>query len=88
MTKEKKNMPKNGNQIQQSKHEQIFMLVKDKEGKVNIVAGNYRVSRKTFDTYKQADEYIGTKPYELIFNTCLVLTKENNHEQNEENPQI
>lgn len=57
-----------------SKHDQIFHLVKDKEGKINIIVGNYRVSQKKFDSFEQAEEYIGTKPYELIFTTCNVMT--------------
>lgn len=57
-----------------SKHDEIFHLVKDEQGKVNILVGNYKVCRKTFDTFKQADEYIASKPYELIFTTCNILT--------------
>lgn len=68
-----------------SKHDEIFHLVKDKNGKVNILVGNYKVSSKTFDTFEQADNYIGSKPYELIFTTCNVMT--NTIMQNEKEKQ-
>lgn len=72
----------NDTKFKQSKIEPLFNLVKDEQDKVNIVVGNYRVCRKTFDTFKQAEQYIGSKPYELIFNTtCLII--ENNNKQNE-----
>lgn len=64
---------KNETLAQFSKHDEIYHLVKDEQGKINILVGNYKVSRKTFDTFEQADEYIGSKPYELIFTTCNVL---------------
>lgn len=80
----------NNTKFKQSKIDPLFNLVKDEQDKVNIVVGNYRVSRKTFDTFKQADEYIGTKPYELIFNTTCVLIEQNfkqNESNNETKPQ-
>lgn len=51
-----------------------FAIVKQ-ENKYLIVVGNNLVTPKKFDTIKQAEEYIGRKPYDLIFNTCLVITK-------------
>lgn len=62
-------------ETKQSKTDKIFLLVKDDESKVQIAVGNNIVSAKKFDTYKQAEEYIGRKPYELIFNTCYCITQ-------------
>ena len=49
----------------------MFMLAKQ-DDKVIIVMGNYKASEKEFDTFEQADEYIETKPYELILNMTLI----------------
>ena len=57
--------------IKKSKNTSMFMLAKEGD-KVIIVMGNYKASEKTFDTFEQADEYIATKPYELILNMCLI----------------
>lgn len=73
MAKTKK-QPKGEELAKVSKHDPIFHLVKDEQGKVNIIVGNYRVSQGKFDTFEQAENYIGTKPYELIFTTCNVMT--------------
>lgn len=70
-----------------SKNEPIFQLVKDENGKVLIVCAGYKASTKTFDNFKQADQYIGTKPYELIFNTFAIMLKikEENEKETKEN---
>lgn len=65
-------------QFMTSKHEEMLKLVKTKENKVIITAGQYRVSKKEFDTFNEADQYVGTKPYELIFNVTTLLIHMNN----------
>lgn len=58
--------------IKTSKHEDIYQLVK-KDGKIIIVCGEYKAVNKVFDTFEQADNYIASKPYKLIFNTFQIL---------------
>ena len=57
--------------IKVSEVDEIFRLVKDKEG-VKITCGNYLISKKVFKSFNKAEEYIAKKPYEIIINcTCL-----------------
>lgn len=58
----------------------LFAFIK-KDKKINICLGGYKVCRKTFDTYKQAEEYLATKPWEIIINAAALF----NHKQQEEN---
>lgn len=58
-------------QFKQSK-EEPFVIVKV-ENKYQIAVGNNIVSRKKFDTIKQAEIYIMSRPYELIINTNLCM---------------
>lgn len=67
-----------------SKVEKIFGLVKDEKGKIHIVLGGYAVSQKTFDTFKQADQYISSKPYEILINICAIILTKNHNETNNE----
>lgn len=64
-------MAKNQNMVQ-SKHEKIFMLVKQSK-KVIVTVGEYKVVNREFDTFEQAEQYIASKPYKLIFNTFQIL---------------
>lgn len=71
--------------FQLSKHDDIFAIVKDKE-KFIICVGEYKAVNKEFETVKDAETYIGTKPYKLIFNTFQILqnyAKKENTKQNE-----
>ena len=77
---------KGNEQFKVSKNEKIFALVKDENGKIVVCAGGYAVSEKKFDTFEQADQYIATKPYEIIINLFYVLKKKDN-EIKIENPQ-
>lgn len=61
--------------VRQSKNDRIFTLVKDEQNKVHIVVGKDKVSNATFDSFEQADAYIGRKPYELIFNISYLICK-------------
>lgn len=53
-----------------------FIIVENEEEKFfTIAVGNYAVTTKRFNTLKAARQYIGTKPYDLIFNATLVFYK-------------
>lgn len=71
-------MEKNQNggdqQMKRSKTE-CFYFVKNEEGKIVIVCAGMQASRKTFDTFEQAEKYVNSKPYELIFNTFSIMFK-------------
>lgn len=78
----------NNRVIKTSKNEHLYVMVKDEDGKIFIATGKWKVSEKKFNTYKEAEEYIASKPYELIYNTILVfqqLQKEKDERQNKEN---
>lgn len=82
MTKktEKAEMP----QIKHSKTDDMFVLVKGKEG-VRIAIGNYQVSKKVFKSFADADAYIAEKPYEIIVNvTCLFTEMRMKNENSKE----
>lgn len=81
-----KKSTKEDQQFRVSKNEKIFALVKDQDGKIVICAGGYAVSQKRFETFEQADAYIATKPYEIMFNMYYILNKLEN-ETNQQNPQ-
>ena len=67
----------------QFKQVECFNVVKH-EGKFIITIGNQKATEKTFDTIKQAEQYIATKPYELIANMCYaILVTTMNIKQNE-----
>lgn len=59
-------------QIKESKHTNLFQIVKQKEG-YKIVTGNYIASARTFNTITEAENYIGSKPWELIYNTIAIF---------------
>ena len=40
-----------------------------------ITAGNMMASKKTFETQKEAEEYIKSKPYDLIFTLAVAAAK-------------
>lgn len=81
-----KKSTKGNEQFRVSKNEKIFALVKNQDGKIVICAGGYAVSEKKFETFEQADQYVATKPYEIIINLFYVLNKKRNETENE-NPQ-
>lgn len=65
-----------------SKKCNIYAVVKDDKGKLHICCGGFAATSKTFDTYEQAEKYIGTKPYELIYNTMFIMLKKQNENEN------
>lgn len=40
-----------------------------------ITAGNMMASRKTFETQEEAEKYIESKPYDLIFTLAVAAAK-------------
>lgn len=40
-----------------------------------ITAGNMMASKKTFETKEEAEEYIKSKPYDLIFTLAVAAAK-------------
>lgn len=62
----------NGNEFKQSETDQIFGMVKIDE-KVRITMGQNVISQKKFDTFEEAENYIASKPYELIYNGIFIL---------------
>lgn len=70
-------------QFRASKTDKIFGLAKDKNGKVQIILAGFVVSSKKFDTFDQADKYIGTKPYEIILNSIYVMIKQHEKDNGE-----
>lgn len=61
-------MTQENTQVKKSKICDCFTMVKDQNGKVFIAVGEFKISNKSFDTFDQAERYIGTKPYEIIIN--------------------
>lgn len=59
--------------FKRSETDEIFSLVTNKNGKIIIVAGNYQVVDEEFDTFEEAELYISSKPYKLIFNTFQII---------------
>lgn len=81
MTKKKENAF-----YQKCESEPIFAMVKDqKTEKISIVVGNYKVSTKEFNTFKEAETYIASKPYELLINTSVLFLNFSKDENNSKN---
>lgn len=59
---------------------QVFTIV-ERNGNFNIAVGNKIITKKTFISIEDAENYIDSKPWELIVNaTCCIydLSKEIN----------
>lgn len=59
--------------FKKSETDEIFSLVTNKDGKIIIVAGNFQVVEETFENFEEAELYISSKPYKLIFNTFQII---------------
>jgi len=68
-------------QMRVSKHSDVFTLVKQNNG-IIIVVGEFKVSEKTFSNFEEAEQYIATKPYKLIFNTFQIFMHYAKEKQN------
>lgn len=65
--------------------EKIFTLVQDTNKKWHIAVGQNIMCQKTFNSVKEADAYINSKPYELLINLfCLIreLQRKNEIKEN------
>lgn len=61
--------------------EKIFVLVQDTNKKWHIAVGQKIISQKTFNSVKEADAYINSKPYELLINLfCLIQEMQRKNE--------
>lgn len=60
-------------QFKKCKNAEIFNLVRDENGKAVITVGQFVASAKKFDTFEQAEQYVNTKPWELIVNTSQIV---------------
>lgn len=66
-----------------SKVEPLFNMVKTNEG-IIITCGKYKVSNKTFKTWKEAEIYIASKPYEILINVSVLMCKLNENEKEQQ----
>lgn len=69
--------------FKQSEVDELFGLAKTEEG-VIILVGKFRVSRKAFKTFEEADEYIKTRPYEILINVTTLMVKLNQEEEKQQ----
>lgn len=76
----KQNKTKEATMFAKSKVDELFNLVKTQDGIV-ICCGKFKVSTRKFKTYKQADEYIAQKPYEILINVSVLMVKLNQDEK-------
>lgn len=79
VTNAKAEMPK----IKISKVDEIFRLVKDKNG-VKITCGNYLVSKKVFKSFNEAEDYLRQRPYEILINCTCLFAEMHMKNQNQE----
>lgn len=86
MAKCKKPKGKDETMFKHSKEEEMFNLVKTNQG-IIITCGNYKISKRTFKTWKEAEEYIASKPYEIIINVSVLMSKLNEDENKKQNPE-
>lgn len=61
------------NQMKKCKHDDLFMLVKQGK-KVIITVGEFKAHEREFESFEQAEQFIASKPYKLIFNTFQILS--------------
>ncbi len=76
---------KGGQMYKQSESDELFAFAKTEEG-VIILIGKYKVSSKTFNNFKDAEEYLKSKPYEILINVTMLMTKlQENEKESERN---
>lgn len=69
-------------QVMETKQIDIFNIVKI-EDKFKIVLGNAIISQREFKDIKDAEKYIKSKPYELIFNGAVYINELQRKEKQE-----
>lgn len=62
-----------------------ILPVNTEENDYVIVCGNVQASKEHFKTVKSAQEYINTKPWDLIFTMCYAANKALKAQEEEEN---
>lgn len=63
-----------------SKVEEMFNLVKTDKG-IIITCGKFKISSKSFKTWNEAENYIASKPYEILINVSVLMCKLNEDEK-------
>lgn len=61
------------------KTESKVLNIVENNDKYIITMGNYQLSPEEFDSLKDAEEYLATKPYDMLINLmCIVNDIQNN----------
>ena len=81
MTPEKALNPKTLFEVKEVK-DTLFTLVKKENEPVMIVIGDTVATAKTFESYEDAEEYINSKPYDLINISCYMFSNHVTRMQN------
>ena len=56
-----------------SKHCELLAIVKTQNDKFIITSGKYRMSKHEFNTMEDAENYIMSRPWELIINLINII---------------
>lgn len=64
-----------GKAIQKSKVAECFNIVQKENGTYSVAMANYMVTEKEFETPKAADNYLRTRPYDVLINSMIVMNK-------------
>lgn len=73
-TKVKQKNVKQNQMYKQCECDELFAFAKTKDGIV-VLCGKFKVSSKTFKTYEEAEEYVKSKPYEILINVAVLMVK-------------
>lgn len=65
---------KEGQQYKQSESDELFAFAKTEKG-IIILIGKFKVSSKTFKNFEDAEEYLKSKPYEILINVTMLMLK-------------
>ena len=69
---EKEQKEQNEELVHVSKECEVFKIVKGKQ-KYFITLNVFKISEHEFDTIEEAEEYIQSKPYEILINTMFAI---------------
>ena len=73
--------------ILESKHTDVLKIAKVAKNTFIIICGDARMTNKEFKTKADAEQYIGTKPYELLINLMFyTMQKIMQHKKEEKQP--
>ena len=65
------------NSVEMSCENGIYIVKRENEKEYQLVMANYKLTNQKFESVKQADEYVKSKPIELIIAIWGVLTELN-----------